>query len=1133
MKLEFTNKTLTTREAVNYVMKGICSHAAVSSVLEAEGLAMSGQRAACLLSGTSTCFKPTLKSVDQSFVITVLDDGDLNVPSAGESVRACILAHTLSQISGKPVTLSVSSILADQLAVIECPTDDSFESLFEFLNGLTKTEESDPMDTAVKLLKSQNIEMNFNETDLAAANTAIPLMGEIGNSDFTRSCLRFFAESLVQEPNSMYFLSTHPERSSIHSILTVEGNQHTPKNPGKLCALITSDPTQIRSSKALNWLTEEGLLLLRVAHSDKGQSLFSQAEMDALKKKKISVFASESTDYESTKNFVKGVMNLVHGDGKSDEAKAVKCLDLNSESGYQISAQPLMPTGSNQNADETSQWRFHLLGKNGVDTHRVSAFNSEIQSLAVESLYRDEYELTHYPLVLRDGHSPKPLYAFFDEILDDMGTNAEVLSAHKDYFIYKTAESLLDSIEPVSLLSALKSGLKGFLSELEISEAGRAAFNDELDAFFSKVPEAECLGLGSHVFLKLYLTGLKRAKGEAVNAFMSEARKLAQQLQDILSVQLAKEHEKTGNSGQSLGPIMGSMFKDGMKSPRLHSGFGTIDLDTERKNRIEQSLKVIKAFIQQAEKGPRVILIHKDPLPSQIPITGVKTLRHEQPLGIAQGVFRGLANEMAELFLAIRVAKLEAADAFDKEIHGKLMKQFSLSSCTESEWAVFPVVAVMDSSENIQAFGLNEFSSILSSNLPIHVLLHENPGTNLINEKEDTVSINRDLGYLAVSHKDAFVCRSSLSTPIHLSDVLEKMVQRSGPGVSLVATPDPSEAAYSWATLHAFIAGRSTGLYQYDPDAGRTWADRFDFSGSPSVEESWVKSEIVFQKDDGSEDLMKSVFTFADAVSLVPYYRNHFMVLDASEWSDNQIQLSEFLQDDEKFYGQYVPFIWVIDQNSAIHRAILTRELASTSKDRLDLWLTLRELGGFDNSHALILADKIREESEHSLQSQLVSMKNEYQTELETVRTETAREALSQLARVLVEMDPGQQLGFTEAVSAPAVPSAPQEIKDTTAEDVQGEVVEAVEEEEETFEEEAFVDSELCTSCNECVAINQLLFLYNDNKQVYLGDVEAGSYLQLVNAAEKCPSRCIHPGSPRANDSTVTDELIAKAAKFN
>ena len=95
-------------------------------------------------------------------------------------------------------------------------------------------------------------------------------------------------------------------------------------------------------------------------------------------------------------------------------------------------------------------------------------------------------------------------------------------------------------------------------------------------------------------------------------------------------------------------------------------------------------------------------------------------------------------------------------------------------------------------------------------------------------------------------------------------------------------------------------------------------------------------------------------------------------------------------------------------------------------------------------------------------------------------------------------------------------------------------IAEAVEEEEEALAfDEPYIDAPLCTTCNECTNINPRLFQYNANKQAFIADATAGTFAELVKAAELCPARCIHPGKPQSGDSTATPELIERAAPFN
>jgi ferredoxin len=95
------------------------------------------------------------------------------------------------------------------------------------------------------------------------------------------------------------------------------------------------------------------------------------------------------------------------------------------------------------------------------------------------------------------------------------------------------------------------------------------------------------------------------------------------------------------------------------------------------------------------------------------------------------------------------------------------------------------------------------------------------------------------------------------------------------------------------------------------------------------------------------------------------------------------------------------------------------------------------------------------------------------------------------------------------------------------------EAEEAVESSPSSGLDEPCIDTPLCTSCNDCINLNPLLFLYNEDKQALLGDLGAGTYAQMVEAAEQCPAKCIHPGKPWNPDEPELDELVERAAPFN
>ena len=93
-------------------------------------------------------------------------------------------------------------------------------------------------------------------------------------------------------------------------------------------------------------------------------------------------------------------------------------------------------------------------------------------------------------------------------------------------------------------------------------------------------------------------------------------------------------------------------------------------------------------------------------------------------------------------------------------------------------------------------------------------------------------------------------------------------------------------------------------------------------------------------------------------------------------------------------------------------------------------------------------------------------------------------------------------------------------------------VAEAEAEEELSFDK-PWLDTAMCTTCDDCMGINKMMFVYNDDKQAIIRDPKAGTFADLVAAAEICPAKCIHPGKPLDPNEPGLDALIARAEPFN
>jgi hypothetical protein len=77
-----------------------------------------------------------------------------------------------------------------------------------------------------------------------------------------------------------------------------------------------------------------------------------------------------------------------------------------------------------------------------------------------------------------------------------------------------------------------------------------------------------------------------------------------------------------------------------------------------------------------------------------------------------------------------------------------------------------------------------------------------------------------------------------------------------------------------------------------------------------------------------------------------------------------------------------------------------------------------------------------------------------------------------------------------------------------------------------------YIETPKCSTCEECVKINDRMFKYDVNKQAYIADPDAGTYRELVEAAESCQVSIIHPGKPRNPQEPGLEELLVRAEPF-
>jgi hypothetical protein len=190
------------------------------------------------------------------------------------------------------------------------------------------------------------------------------------------------------------------------------------------------------------------------------------------------------------------------------------------------------------------------------------------------------------------------------------------------------------------------------------------------------------------------------------------------------------------------------------------------------------------------------------------------------------------------------------------------------------------------------------------------------------------------------------------------------------------------------------------------------------------------------------------------------------------------IPVGECLVGATKGLPENVPHLLMIDRDDVLQKVIVDDKLILEASRCMEIWHRLQELGGIRGSTVEMLLAREKKAWEES-------------REREAPRHEPKPPA--------------------------AVPSTP---------------VATPEPEQERSSDEAYIETPRCTSCDECTQINNRMFAYDANKQAYLADINAGTYRQLVEAAEGCQVSIVHPGKPRNPNEPGLEELLKRAEPF-
>jgi len=439
--------------------------------------------------------------------------------------------------------------------------------------------------------------------------------------------------------------------------------------------------------------------------------------------------------------------------------------------------------------------------------------------------------------------------------------------------------------------------------------------------------------------------------------------------------------------------------------------------------------------------------------------------------------YRTRLPELRELLRALAIAELETNGAYVEGKHDALFAEGAAANASDlSLFSDYLLILRGDAADP------TALTDALPSDAPFKVLvdvpeLVDENGTGHAARRAQLANMIAGLGHV-------FVLQSVSSNLYRLRESIMRGLSFAGPAlISVFSGAAPTRTLPPYLVAASAMQSRAFPAFSYDPSAGADMAARYSLENNPQPDSDCAVQPLTYADPDMQRVRQDYAFTFADFLACDEAHQHHLQLLPADFPAERLVPVAEWLAHPASDASSAVPYVLLSDENDGLVRAVIDERAIAATRRCLDRWHRLQETCGINNSFAarLLKQERSRWEEQH--------------------RQETVAA-------------PALQPAVTEAPAAPTLAPTPEAAEPARSPD------------------EAYIETERCSTCNECTLLNDRMFKYNSNKQAYIADIKAGTYAQLVEAAESCQLGIINPGKPLNPNEPGLDELLKRAEPF-
>lgn len=441
--------------------------------------------------------------------------------------------------------------------------------------------------------------------------------------------------------------------------------------------------------------------------------------------------------------------------------------------------------------------------------------------------------------------------------------------------------------------------------------------------------------------------------------------------------------------------------------------------------------------------------------------------------------------KLVDVARAMAMAELEIAGDYREDRHDVFFDEYGADGLAPDDLALFADYLVCIKASSMDAQEQAALMELISSGLPVKVMIQTDDVLETAIHTPDQHGFGRSalhFANMALGLNEVFVLQSPASALPKLGESIARGMAYPGTAIFSVFSGAVSHTGTMppYVISAAALESRAFPVFVYDPAAGHDMASRFSLEHNPQPEEEWPKHALRYEDADRQGVSDEVAFNFVDFASLDERFTRHLARVPSAVRDEAMVPVSETLPEPARDTPERVPCIHMVDRQNRLQQVLVDEKLMREARRCLEAWHGLQELGGIHNSYA---------------ERALAEARERHEPEGEPVETDA--------------VPPAESAGRTGPEVDEHLPS-----------------------ETEPSPDEAWIETPRCTTCNECTQINDKMFAYNENRQAYIANRSAGTYAQMVEAAESCQVSIIHPGKPLNQDEPGLDELLKRAEPF-